>query len=76
MKYSNDFTKKIRNIDTLPRDSILVTANVVGLYPSIPHEAGLKVLEREPLIIKLMKISQQKIWLKWLNISQEQLFQI
>ena len=27
-------------------DSILVTADVVGLYPSIPHEAGLKAKQQ------------------------------
>ena len=48
IKDSCDFIKKIKNISTIPKDSILVTADVVGLYPSIPHEAGL----------------QQKIWLK------------
>ena len=29
----------------IPQDSILVTADVVGLYPSIPHNAGLKALK-------------------------------
>ena len=29
----------------IPQDSILVTTNVVGLYPRIPHNAGLKVLK-------------------------------
>ena len=28
-----------------PQDSILVTADVVGLYPSIPHNAGLRGLK-------------------------------
>ena len=32
-------------IGNLPENSILVTANVVGLYPSIPHEIDLKALE-------------------------------
>ena len=32
----------------IPQDSILVTADVVGLYPSIPHNAGLKAL-KDPL---------------------------
>ena len=27
------------------QDSILVTADVVGLYPSIPHNTGLKALK-------------------------------
>ena len=29
----------------IPQDSILVTADVVGLYPSMPHNAGLKALK-------------------------------
>ena len=45
IKDSRDFLKKIKQIRNLPEDSILVTADVVGLYPSIPHELGLKALE-------------------------------
>ena len=37
---------KIKNISTIPKDSILVTADVVGLHPSIPHEAVLNGLEK------------------------------
>ena len=29
---------KIKNLKSLPSNSILVTADAVGLYPSIPHE--------------------------------------
>ena len=47
IKDSNDFEYKIRNID-IPNDALLVTADIVGLYPSIPHEAGLSTL-REAL---------------------------
>ena len=36
----------MKNIGTIPLDSILITANVKGLYPSIPHEAGFKALEK------------------------------
>ena len=43
IKDSNDFKNKIKNID-IPNDALLVTADVVGLYPSIPHEAGLNAL--------------------------------
>ena len=46
IKDSGDFSKKIKNIGTIPKDSILITADVVGSYPSIPHEAGLKALEK------------------------------
>ena len=34
--------KGIRNI---PENALLVTADVVGLYPSIPHNAGLEALK-------------------------------
>ena len=37
--------KKAKNLKDIPQDTLLVTADVVGLYPSIPHEAGLKALK-------------------------------
>ena len=45
IKDSNDFIKKAKNLKDIPQDALLVTADVVGLYPSIPHEAGLKALK-------------------------------
>ena len=45
IKDSGDFLKKIKNLGSLPENAILVTADVVGLYPSTPHEAGLQALE-------------------------------
>ena len=48
IKGSGDFIKKINNLDLIPENAILVTADVVGLYPSIPHEVGLRAL-REAL---------------------------
>ena len=45
IKDSGDFSKKIKNLGSLPENVILITADVVGLYPSIPHEAGLQQLE-------------------------------
>ena len=44
IKDSGDFIKKTRNLGSIPENAILVTADVVGLYFSIPHEAGLKAL--------------------------------
>ena len=38
------FLKKIQNMRKIPQDSILMTTDVVGLYPSIPHNTGLKAL--------------------------------
>ena len=37
LKDSGDFLKKMENIDSVPEDTLLLTADVVGLYPSIPH---------------------------------------
>ena len=42
---SGHFLEKIKNISTFPENAILVTADVVGLYPSIPHQAGLNALK-------------------------------
>ena len=44
IKDSGDFIKKTQNLGSIPKNAILVMADVVGLYPSIPHEAGLKAL--------------------------------
>ena len=44
IKDSGDFLKKIKNVGNIPENAILVTADVVGLYPNIPHNAGLKAL--------------------------------
>ena len=37
-------TNKTKNLSTIPGNAILVKVDVVGLYPSIPHEAGLRAL--------------------------------
>ena len=34
---SLDFINKTKSLDPIPENAILVTADVVGLYPSIPH---------------------------------------
>ena len=45
IKDSGDFIKKIKRLSKIHDDAILVTADVVGLYPSILHKLGLKALE-------------------------------
>ena len=42
VKDSGDFIEKIKRISNIPEDAISVTADVVGLYPSILHELGLR----------------------------------
>ena len=44
IKDSGDFIKKTQNLGSIPENAILVTADVVGLYHSIPNEAGFKAL--------------------------------
>ena len=41
IKDVGDFLNKIKNIIAIPENAILVTAELVGLYASIPHQAGL-----------------------------------
>ena len=45
IKDRGDFIRKIKDIHYIPSDAILVTTNVVGLYPSISHDSGLKTLK-------------------------------
>ena len=46
IKDSSDFIKKFGNLQNVPEDGILVMEDVVGAYPSIPHEVGLNVLRK------------------------------
>ena len=42
---SGDFIDEIKRIKNIPKDAILVTADLIGLYPCILHVAGLKALK-------------------------------
>ena len=44
VKDTNDFLKKLRDLPDLPEESIICTIGVVGLYPNIPSEEGLRFL--------------------------------
>ena len=46
IKDSGDFIRKIKNLTDILEGAILVTTNVVSLYPSIPHPAGLEALKK------------------------------
>ena len=41
IKDTNHFLKKLKELGSLRKNSILCTIDVVGLYPNIPHEEGL-----------------------------------
>ena len=42
---TGDFTDKMKRIGKVPEGSFLVTTDVVGLYPSIPHKEGILALK-------------------------------
>ena len=46
IKDSGGFIRKLKNIDHIPQDAIVITADVIGLYPSIPYDAGLETLRK------------------------------
>ena len=46
IKDPGDFLKKTKYIGKIPKDAILVTADVIGLYPSISHEDVLEALPK------------------------------
>ena len=66
IKDTTDFQDKIKNL-RVPKDAFLVTADVVGLYSNIPHEAGLKSL-KEAWDRRREKKYLHRILLKWQNL--------
>ena len=42
IKHSGNFLSKIKELQSIPDGAILLTSDIVAIYPSIPHEAGLK----------------------------------
>ena len=46
IKDSNDFVKKIKYLKNIPDNALLLIADVVGLYPSVPHKAELKAFKK------------------------------
>ena len=61
IKNSGDFLKKVKHLGQIPVGAILVTADVVGLYPSIPHKAGLEALRRRLNKRKTFEIPTENI---------------
>ena len=47
VKDTNHFLEKLKELAKVPSNAILVTVDVVGLYPSISHDAGLKALHEK-----------------------------
>ena len=47
IKDTADFLHKVKDLDRIPDGAILVTTDVFGLYPSIPHTKGLEVPRKQ-----------------------------
>ena len=56
VKDIGDFLEEIKSLGRIPEDAFLVIADVVGLYPRIPHDVGLKALYE-----KLQERSDKKV---------------
>ena len=46
MKDTNDIVRTLRDLPALPKDTLLCTIDVVGLYPNIPHSDGLDAIRK------------------------------
>ena len=60
---SSHFLETIKNIHSIPDNAMLVAADVVVLYPIIPHSAGLNSLKKPlktQLINKYLQVFQLK----------------
>ena len=44
VKDTQDFLKKLKHLGKVPSNDILLTTDVVGLYPSIPYDVNLEAL--------------------------------
>ena len=44
---TSDFLKGFKELGSVPQNALFVTAYVVELYPSIPHQDGLEALSIE-----------------------------
>ena len=56
IKDTGNFLNKLKELGSVPQNALLVTVDVVGLYPSIPHQDGLDALS-----IKLKQREDKKI---------------
>ena len=47
IKDTANFLDKLKDLGEIPEGEILVTADMVGLYPTIPHTGSLEVLRKQ-----------------------------
>ena len=54
-----DFFDKIKDLGEIPVEAILGAADLVGLYPSIPHTENLDVLQKCMTIFCIRRCPQK-----------------
>ena len=59
--YVNNFKNKIKKLGKLSGNITLVTANVVALFSSIPHEDGLETLRERLVQSEVLKLPVNNI---------------
>ena len=47
IRSTGHFLAKVKAVGEVPKGAILVTADVVGLYPNIQHSEGLNILKKQ-----------------------------
>ena len=55
------WSNKIKRLGKIPKGAILVTADVVGLYPNIPHDLGLQSLRKRLHETGIYEVSAQQL---------------
>ena len=58
---TGDFLAKLKVAGELPKGVILVTADVGGLYPSVPHSEDLEILKKQSENVPNKKVSTEDI---------------
>ena len=58
---TEDFLAKIKAAGEIPKEAILVTVDVLGLYPSIPHSEGLDIFKKHYEKYPNKKVSAEDI---------------
>ena len=61
VKDTVDFLKKFKRLGKIPDSAILVTADVVGFYPNIPHDLGLQSLRKRLNETGIYKVPTEEI---------------
>ena len=46
-KDTGDFLGKLKAVGEIPKEKILIPADIAGIYPSIPHDGDLEVLWKQ-----------------------------